>query len=405
MQCFGCVLCSISILKIVGSIHEESPVDVPHVSQARNSTSTLPMLQLLSLDLDKWGKVHHQSSPVQHELPQLAHYETIEHPLLSLMSLSLDKWGSKDANCNASDSFDELAAQEGSVSFNPLARVFPSEANLFDPRGFEARSLSLVLHGGDNQLLNFGMIAFVLFFVALIVFCLCCESSQFEDDDLPCSPTQEVQQDFATVEYSDGSWAQVYREAQGEQKECLELLFRCNIISTDEFTFSSVSQEHIQECMWIGTHMLRQKPLEEWVALWQQAQQTFEDSVTACFEARGGPYSSTSGSYPSPHTLPAPSSNLSLGTVPLSGRRLPPSIGEVDDEDDPYATRPNLSPRGSQDPVYDTLTPQMTVGDTGGPPDTQISRVTPRAPPPSEQSNWSIENELNTGLAAHGLGK
>jgi len=66
----------------------------------------------------------------------------------------------------------------------------------------------------------------------------------------------------------------------------LELLFRCNIISTQEFAYSRVSQEHIDECVWIGTYMLKQKPLEEWVALWQQAQQTFEDSVTACFTAR-----------------------------------------------------------------------------------------------------------------------
>jgi hypothetical protein len=92
------------------------------------------------------------------------------------------------------------------------------------------------------------------------------------------------------VEFSDGSWSQVYRDARGEQKEALELLFRCNIISTDEFAFSKVDQDHIQESLWIATHMLRQKPLEEWVALWMQAQQTFEDHVTACFEARGGPH-------------------------------------------------------------------------------------------------------------------
>merc|ERR1719316_329351 len=85
----------------------------------------------------------------------------------------------------------------------------------------------------------------------------------------------------------DGSWARAYREARGQRREALELLFRCNIISTQEFAYSRVSQEHIDECVWIGTYMLQQKPLEEWVALWQQAQQTFEDSVTACFTARG----------------------------------------------------------------------------------------------------------------------
>merc|ERR1719443_415706 len=139
------------------------------------------------------------------------------------------------------------------------------------------------------------MVALVLLLCSVIVCYLCWEPGQ-HDAGAKEPPAKEVQQDFATVEFSDGSWAQVYREARGEQKEALELLFRCNIISTDEFAFSSVSQEHIQECIWIATHMLRQKPLEEWVALWQQAQQTFEDSVTACFEARGGPHSSFPGS-------------------------------------------------------------------------------------------------------------
>lgn len=97
--------------------------------------------------------------------------------------------------------------------------------------------------------------------------------------------TQEDAQ-LTDVEFSDGSWARAYRESRGQRNEALELLFRCNIISTHEFFYSRVSQEHIDECVWIGTYMLKQKPLEEWVALWQQAQQTFEDSVTACFTAR-----------------------------------------------------------------------------------------------------------------------
>merc|ERR1719478_384234 len=170
--------------------------------------------------------------------------------------------------------------------------------------------------------MNLMIVILILLFLTLTVCCLCWDGAS--DEEQLQSPTKEVQQDYANVEFSDGSWAQVYREARGEQKEALELLFRCNIISTDEFAFSSVSQEHIQECIWIATHMLRQKPLEEWVALWQQAQRTFEDNVTACFEARGGPHSGSphsSFSASSWHSHPPmPASNLSLGAVPLSAR-------------------------------------------------------------------------------------
>merc|ERR1719478_1928829 len=91
----------------------------------------------------------------------------------------------------------------------------------------------------------------------------------------------------AVVEVGDGSWARTYRHStSGEQKEALELLFRTRIISVHEFAHSHASQEHIEECVWIATQMLRQKPLEEWVVWRQQALQSFEDSITAIFAAR-----------------------------------------------------------------------------------------------------------------------
>jgi hypothetical protein len=83
-----------------------------------------------------------------------------------------------------------------------------------------------------------------------------------------------------------GTWANTYRKADTESKEALELLFRCNIIPEREFAHSFVSQEHIDECVWISSQMLRQKSLEEWVDSWKEARSTFEDSVTACFAAR-----------------------------------------------------------------------------------------------------------------------
>lgn len=83
-----------------------------------------------------------------------------------------------------------------------------------------------------------------------------------------------------------GSWAQAYREATGKEKEALELLFRCHIISTYEFAESKVNQEHIDECILIGLQMLRLKPLTDWVSIRYQAKQVFEDSTAAAFCAR-----------------------------------------------------------------------------------------------------------------------
>lgn len=89
-----------------------------------------------------------------------------------------------------------------------------------------------------------------------------------------------------SLEPSPGTWAKTFRNADQSSKEALELLFRCNIIPMQEFANSYVSQEHIDECVWISTQMLRQKSLEEWVEAWPEAMKTFEESVTACFAAR-----------------------------------------------------------------------------------------------------------------------
>lgn len=308
--------------------------------------SSAPLLQLMGLSLDNWGSAHVEAMPLVHgfQSPKLTHREDAsgnshQSPgLLSMMSMSLDAWG-RNNHTSDMDSTADSIVQDADYVGNPLAQVYPATPNLFDARGFQHHTMSFAalesMHG--SRLSNMvAIICILLFLLALIVCYLCWEAGPAADDD-PQSPSlDEGQQDMAAwQDLAAGSWAQVYRDARGEQKEALELLFRCNIISTDEFAFSSVSPEHIQECIWIATHMLRQKPLEEWVALWQQAQQTFEDSVTACFEARGG------GGPPSSSSLPSSSNSLppsvNLAAPPLSdrgGSRLSPAICEDDDEDD-----------------------------------------------------------------------
>jgi len=126
---------------------------------------------------------------------------------------------------------------------------------------------------------------FTLLAMAILVVPWTCFRSGSDNDISECAaeahPTLAV-----AVATGNGSWVQTYRCSNGEQKDALELLYRCKIVSVQEFTHSSASQEHIDECVWIAKQMLVQKPLEEWVARRQQALQSFEDSITAVFAAR-----------------------------------------------------------------------------------------------------------------------
>lgn len=94
----------------------------------------------------------------------------------------------------------------------------------------------------------------------------------------PAKPREELY----AMELCDGSWAVTYQKAEGQMKQGLELLFRCHIIPTQEFGHARVSQEHIDECVWIATHMLRQRSLEEWLNKWPEARDAFDDSVRKC---------------------------------------------------------------------------------------------------------------------------
>lgn len=393
MQQFGCIL----VFRLAGSSTfnghvETAPVHSPYDHHYSNETHSPPMLQLMSLSLDNWGAVHAEPHVVMeeaahsntlHKLPDLALYETAPLPLLSLMSLNLDNWGSKETQSGAevvSGVSDAVVSSSTSHS-NPLVQIATEVSNhLFDFRALHLHSIQLLAAAEHAKTHWVSILVFAVILVVLTVFA--CYVGHWDGicssrDDHQNWTSPEVEQDFAAVEFSDGSWAQVYREAKGEQKEALELLFRCNIISTEEFAFSSVNQEHIQECIWIATHMLNQKPLEEWVALWQQAQQTFEDSVTACFEARGGPYSSPASSM---HLHPSvATSNTSLGAVPLAGRSnrlMNTSTREEEDEDIKSPQAQEFEADGVREPDS-----ERSVG--------------------SEQTRRSIESEVDADLAQH----
>jgi len=125
------------------------------------------------------------------------------------------------------------------------------------------------------------MLVVALVFVALCIFVME-EHSEADEGPMAAKPPE----DLYVMMSCDGTWATTYQRSEGPSKQALELLFRCHIIPNEEFAHSRVSQEHIDECVWIASHMLRQRKLEEWTEMWPEALRTFEESVTACFAAR-----------------------------------------------------------------------------------------------------------------------
>lgn len=137
----------------------------------------------------------------------------------------------------------------------------------------------------------------VCFAVASLIMTACCffawyvghDKDEKEDVPPPLSPrsTPKTHANLLTaLKCADGTWTQNYEGADEKRKAALELLFRCNIVPVQEFAHSRVNQDHVDECVWIATHMLKKKSLEEWVQNLEQARKTFEDDVTACFKAR-----------------------------------------------------------------------------------------------------------------------
>eukprot|EP00403_Amphidinium_massartii_P004810 CAMPEP_0178381014 /NCGR_PEP_ID=MMETSP0689_2-20121128/5763_1 /TAXON_ID=160604 /ORGANISM="Amphidinium massartii, Strain CS-259" /LENGTH=285 /DNA_ID=CAMNT_0020001181 /DNA_START=33 /DNA_END=887 /DNA_ORIENTATION=+ len=65
-----------------------------------------------------------------------------------------------------------------------------------------------------------------------------------------------------------GSWAVAYRQASGTRRDALRLLYRSGIVTQRELAddLTVISEEHIEECVYIATEMLKSRPLEAWAA-------------------------------------------------------------------------------------------------------------------------------------------
>lgn len=86
-----------------------------------------------------------------------------------------------------------------------------------------------------------------------------------------------------TAEKGDGSWAKAYREAKGTRQEAIDLLFRCHIVSMQEFTSEAVEGERIEEYCWIAANMLSQRSVDDWARSPKDAKKTFVRNFEASF--------------------------------------------------------------------------------------------------------------------------
>jgi len=173
-----------------------------------------------------------------------------------------------------------------------------------------ALNMSGKVAGGPS---NLKMLCFAGAALGVLILVVLAVQAESEDDE----PSEaKSYADLRAFTFSEGTWAQTYREAQGSQKEALELLYRCNIIPQQEFANSIVSKERIDECLWVATHMLKQKTLEQWLVAWRQAKKEFEESVSAaCLTARTLP--------PSEPSMP-PTSMASPGQAEYINGTTPP---------------------------------------------------------------------------------
>lgn len=230
-----------------------------------------------------------------------------------------------------------LHSSEGPSSTSTVGGAANFHALKTEPISFDAHFRSSGAEDFTTLLIN---AAFVMVCLGFLFVCLLSNGDDDGDgpgDGVPSPQKLESLRDVQCRE-GEGSWAQAYRDAKGEERDALELLFRCHIISTYEFAESKVSQEHIDECVWIGCHMLRQKPLSDWAAMRYQAKEIFEQNAAACFQARSDSRSSRQRSRtPTPEQTPmntrqnlSTSSSLSLDSHLKSTPRLSIQVSRLD---------------------------------------------------------------------------
>jgi len=96
-----------------------------------------------------------------------------------------------------------------------------------------------------------------------------------------CSPAETIKT-HSSPSQGNGSASKTPPE---QNKDALELCLRCEIFSAQEYSNNRISQEHVDECLWIANTMLQQMSLDDWVDLSDNERQSFEDRVDALLSA------------------------------------------------------------------------------------------------------------------------
>mmetsp|Transcript_117745 Transcript_117745/g.186425 ORF Transcript_117745/g.186425 Transcript_117745/m.186425 type:complete len:234 (-) Transcript_117745:56-757(-) len=120
----------------------------------------------------------------------------------------------------------------------------------------------------------------VILAIALIITCVsvCCSCfGRWWDADE--EEFREYDPTLAAAMDCNGSWARVYREAEGQQRKAIEMLFRCNIVSMPEFSNFEYGREYIDDRIQIAIQMLEERSVPEWERRWQEAQRIFDAKV------------------------------------------------------------------------------------------------------------------------------
>jgi len=87
-----------------------------------------------------------------------------------------------------------------------------------------------------------------------------------------------------------GSWAAAYKTADAKKREKLELLYKTGIVSAKELEEdnTTISEEHIRDCVGIADEMLRRSPCDVWTKQPELAQSFFEHELTKLYTRKFG---------------------------------------------------------------------------------------------------------------------
>jgi hypothetical protein len=124
--------------------------------------------------------------------------------------------------------------------------------------------LHMIAHSSseaENHRLQYG-IGLVLLATFLLVFIL-----MWHDSGGSTEASDPTPRTITELETSMGIWACKYRDSTKKEKESIELLLKCNIISQEDLADTQVSQDHIVECITLADRMLAMMSSADWLWL------------------------------------------------------------------------------------------------------------------------------------------